>query len=255
MKKWFFILIIPLLFIVLIILMIDNKKIEQSKIITISSLNSYIYDNDNLINIPFYVNNKDLNYENKNIYNSFYLKNENETIVIELELDSVTYSHAEKMDGIFYYKYHFKFLMPEVVDDIKISDAYLKFNLSNNHKLTLKIGSFNIKTKNTLEEITHVSNLYAKRYSDDYIITEIVLEELEIKGEINNINLGDNILLEHNNDLNNLVIKPNQKLYINNVPIIIETSIKTFYINNFVFIEDYNLLSKNNTLLNVYEFN
>lgn len=256
MKKYWPLLIIPLVLVMLIMIIIKDEEKAIDKIITVNTSNNYLYDLNQTIDLNFYTNNKDLPLDNINAYNNFYLSNYNESKVLSLELEDVYYSHSEKYLKENYLNYIFKFIMPNLETDFYIDEAYLNFSLANDISYKIKVGTFNLIYLKQSTELNWKSLDSKKKSTEDHSISKILIElnsnlNSNIEVTINNI---DQLNYEYSNNILTIYLE-SKDLFINNLPIIIRDSKYCYHINNTYYLKEYALLTKAYNLINVYEFN
>lgn len=257
MKKHLpFLIVISTVLTLMLILIFTNKKPVDLKLITIESLNSFLYDDNQKIEIPIYINDEKLKINNVESYESFKVTNLAESIVLPLELTEVTKSHVEELGNDIYYKYYLKFKMPNLGNNFSIDDAYLKIVLYNNKTYELSIGKFVLNYLTNAVPLKWNRIDSSKEFYNDYQISKIYIE---LDFLINNI---DSVFVDYNNSLEfNLIdniLEVNlirQNLVQTYLPLWLKVDNKSYYLNNYHYSIEYNLLESCQRILHIYDFN
>ena len=254
MKKNLLIILLPILIIILIVLAIDNKKEQDKYLLTINTLNNYLFDKDQSININFYSSNLKFPFENNESYESFIIKDNNSDNKLKLDLNKVTYSHTEEYLGNKYDMYTLMFKIPNLENDINYDNASLLITFFDQKKLELEIGNFNLMYLDYKTSLDWKSIDSKKIDNNDLSISKIIIE-LNKEINISNIFIGSNMETDFTYNDNVLAINIKEKeLYVYNLPVIIKSEEdKYYYLNNHKYVKDYNLLSKTKDV-NKYEF-
>lgn len=257
MKKYIIHIVIIILFIVaFILLLLNNKKKIIPKIITVNSVNSFLYNEEQMIELSLFINDVDFPMGDINTFKSFKVSNHDDSKSLKLDLKEITYSHNELLFNDNYYKYYLKFIFPNLENNFYIEEAYLSISLLNNEKFTFKIGEFNLIYVN---DSTDMKWNYLEGIIDENIQYNLNSIRLDIeldKEEIKRIYTKPNEELEYKSNENMIIIYLNDKFKVNSyIPLIIETTTNTYVFNNFHYITEYDLLEKSRNILNIYEFN
>src|SRR5690606_15176198 len=127
--------------------------------------------------------------------------------------------------------------------------SYLEINLVNNETYKFEIGYFKLIYIDNAIEIPWISIDSKKNDPNDYKVSQILLElSNEIKSLVS-VNLKDDEFNFKYID-NNLVVNIDyDKYFINNLPLIIETDSKLYYLNNYKYFTEYELLDKATELI------
>lgn len=254
MKKAFPYIIIILSLFALFVLIFTNEEKKSTKIITIDTLHSYLYNNEQLIEIPIYTTNDKIIKE-LDAYEQTYLYNNNNKKLI-IDLVDITFSHHEKFIDESYSKYILKFRMPNLTENFSIENAYLKIIFINNDEYSFKIGNIYLNYIDN-NAFNGWQSIDSKRNNDSLNSVQMDVIEIEFEEIPNNIK---KIQIEPNNTLkyafnnNKLSITvPNYNMLINNVPLWIELASGEYItFNNHYYIIDYDTLEKAGKLLNLY---
>lgn len=254
MKKVLPYLIVILSLFALFILIFTNKEKNSTKIITIDTLHSYLYTQDQLIEIPIYSSNDQLIKE-IDAYEQTYLYNNNNKKLI-IDLVDITFSHQETFLGDSYSKYIFKFLMPNLTEEFSIKNAYLKIVFINNDEYSFKIGDLYLNYYES-SAFNQWQSIDSKRNQESLKSVQMDVIEIDfekIPNNIKKIQIEPNTTLKYDVVNNKLLINiPNYNLLINNIPLWIElTSGEYITFNNHYYIIDYDTLEKAGKLLNYY---
>ncbi|HHX79401.1 MAG TPA: hypothetical protein GX695_06630 [Acholeplasmataceae bacterium] len=255
MKKIFPFLLLSLIISAMFILIFNTKEKVTPKIITVDTLHSYLYKNNQLIEIPIYVSAMQEVFSEISAYENIYIFNSDDKKLF-LDLKEITTGHSELYLGDNYQKIILKFEMPNLSEDFIIENAYMNISLINDHELALKIGELSLTYLNNTSDLDWLT-LDSKRNIDnnekvqmDYIIIELNEEVSSIEM----IKIANNNALEYEIIENTIIITiPNYNLVINYIPLWIafnDGSIQTF--NNHHYIIEYSLLEKAGRLLNIY---
>lgn len=255
MKKYipYFLLVVSL--VGAFILIFNNNKVSSTKVITVDTLHSYLYSNDQMIQIPLYVSGNKHTIDNINSYDHTYLTND-EGSKIFIDLEEITYSHEEKYLNETYLKYILKFKMPNLTEEFKMTSASLNINWINNELSSFKIGNIYFSY---LENTSNVLWTKIDSKSDiDSNLPQMNTIEVELEQNISNIeavNIASDYSLEYVLDNDKLVITvPNINLNISYIPLWIKYNNQIMTINNNHFIIEFNLLEKAGKLVNIYVF-
>jgi len=257
MKKIYPYLIIPIFIILLTIILMDRKEQPNNKVITVLSNNTNLYHKENKIEFLFYINNNKHPLTNKDSYRDIIIKDIDENKALNLKLLDISYSHKEIYLKENYYAFNLIFDSVNLTNNYLINEAYLSINLINDENYLFKVGKFNITYLNDGIELPWSNLDSSKESEEDLSISNIIIELNENISNILNVytNINESLKYDYTND--KLIISLNyiNKLYNNNLPIIVETINNTYYINNHKYFVDYNLLNKSNEILNIYEVN
>lgn len=254
MSKKISYILIPVIIILLVILMIDNKKLQR-KVITVDTTYSFLYTKNQKIEIPIYIN--DVNYpiDDINSYQSIKLYSLDREDQMNLELYEVTYSHAENYLNEIYNKYILKFKMPNLNENIAFINASLNITFIDNTKLDIKVGDIYLNYIDEQITLDWQAIDVKKNSTNDLNISTIIIN-LNKSYDIESI--GYNYLNELDFEIKNelLTIKiSNSKYFLNNIPLIIRTEQESIILENHYFVIEYDLLSKSKGIINIYEFN
>lgn len=255
MKKHLPYLYLFLVLTAMFILINKDKYTETTKVITINTLHSYLYNNEQLIQIPIYVAGSNHTIYDLETYEQTYINNDQD-IKIFLDLEEITFSHNEVYLNDTYTKYIIKFKMPNLTEDLTIKNASLNIIWINNEQSSFKIGDLylkylNDKTNNSIISLDSKSNIDSKSPQMDII--EVKLEHL-INNDAN-IYISKDHLLDYHIEQEVLYITvPNLNLCANYLPLWIKYDDQILSINNYHYIIDYNLLEKAGKLINIYAF-
>lgn len=256
MKKIIPYLLIPLLLTLLILLIIDNKEEINPKVITIDTNHSYLYNKSNTtIDISLYINDIENPIIALDAIASSVIRDANNKKLINLDIKEVLYSHNEVYLKENYYMFILRYEIPNLNNNFYIDEAYLDLTLSNNTSYTFKIGSFNIIYLNSGLELNWLTIDSKKDNTNDLSINKIVIETESSIGEILEVYI-ESEPLNYSYINNTLIISlDNSDLYTNNIPVVITTSDKTYYLNNHQYVKDYDLIEKAKNSFNIYELN
>lgn len=231
-----------------------SREKTPIKIITISTLHSYMYDFDQLIEIPIYVSDNVSALNKKDAYDSFAVYNDNNLLAINLV--EISSGHAETYLTDVYTKLVLKFEIPNLSENYYILDAYLNITMTDGTELDLKIGDFYLNFINHSYDLNWQAIDSKKdlendtRLQMDYIVInleEVIKPIYSIK--IDSLNDLDYEII--NNEL--LITIPNLKLLINYIPLWLTYDDGTNSVfNNHHFIIEYSALEKAGNLLNIY---
>src|SRR5690554_2708415 len=256
MKKFIPFLIIPLLIGLLILLIIDNKEKVISKIMTVSTNYHYLYEDNQTIDVGFYTNNLELPINELALYDNFKLKSENSNTIVNLDLKEVNYSHDEVYLQEVYRNYIFKFVMPNLENDLKIEDAYLNFKLADEGEFELFLGSFKLIVKDDYKALNWHLAEGSKSDTNNHSISSLKIgipSSLATNDFTIDIGLDSNVEYEINEQL--LIINiPKLAYFTNNLFVLISTDSYTYYLSNTFYTKEYSLLSKASGIINIYEF-
>ncbi|WP_162140265.1 hypothetical protein [Haploplasma axanthum] len=257
MKKYVLISSVFVCFILLIVLIVTNKKSIDKKFITVDTLYSFLYNENQKIEIEIYINDDEFPLLEKNIYNDFKLHDEKYKKNLSLELVDVTYSHSEMLNNEYFHKYIFKFKMPNLTSDYSIEEAILDISFMNNNKISLKIGDLSLMYIESESEIKWISIDSKKNDPSDLQISQIRIELEQIITNIDTISIYPESNLKYSYIGNTLIIDLlKYDLVCNYIPIIIKTKDKQIYtISNHRFLIEYNILENAGKRLNIYDFN
>lgn len=257
MKKSIFIISgLVILIVGMLVLIFTDKIIENSRIITVDTLNSYLYNKDQKIEIAVFLNDKNFPIDNLNSYNEVYVSNIDESNKINLEIIEVTYAHDEVFVNEIFSKYYLKFKMPNLEKNYSIIEAFLNINFINNSDVSLKIGEFHLNYLDEYNLINWLSINSKKENVNDYYISQIIIEFDQKYLNINNVYIANDHQLEFTTENNKLIIEiEDLKLVQTYLPLWIETNTKTYYFNNYHYSLEYNLLENAERLINIYDFN
>ena len=148
-----------------------------------------------------------------------------------------------------------RYEIPNLNNNFYIDEAYLDLTLSNNTSYTFKIGSFNIIYLTNGTELNWQTIDSKKDNTTDLSISKIIVETESDIGEILEVYI-ESEPLNYSYINNTLIISlDNSDLYTNNIPVVITTSDKTYYLNNHQYVKDYDLIEKANNNFNIYELN
>lgn len=255
MKRIIPYILIPVLIILLIILLIDNKKAINPKAITINTNHNYLYNGSrSLIEVNIYINDTNSPIINADAVDNSLIRDLNHNKVLNLELVNITHSHNEIYLSENYIMYTFKFKIPNLNNNFEIDDAYIDLSLTNQETYTFKIGSINLTYLTNAKELNWKTIDSKKNNTNDISISSLVIETEDEISNILSVSLNNK---EYNYSyINNiLIININSPYYIANIPVIIETTDETYYLNNHYYVTDYNLIERASSLLNIYELN
>lgn len=257
MKKYFpYLTIISLMIILLLILIFTNSKPVDRKIITIDSLNSFLYEDNQKIEIPIFINDEKFKIDDLNLYQSIKVTNQNESIVLPLELIEVTKAHVEELANDIYYKYYLKFKMPNLTNNFYIEQAFLKIELINNKTYQLSIGKFVLNYLSNPKPLKWISIDSSKEYYNDYQISKIFIELEQSLLEIDKVFIAFNEELDFsiNKDILEIDLRY-QNLVQTYFPLWLEIGNTIYYLNNYHYSIEYNLLEYCQRILHIYDFN
>lgn len=254
MSKKISFIIIPILIILLVILMIDNKKINR-KVITVDTVYSFLYSKNQQIEIPIYIN--DVNYpiDDVNSYQSIKIYSNDSEDQMSLEILEVTYSHSENYLNEIYNKYILKFKMPNLNENISIINTNLNITFIDNTKLDLKIGDIYLNYVDEENSLNWEAIDVKKNSTNDLNISNIIIN---LSQNYNIKSVGYNYLNELEFEIKNEVLTINikdSKYFLNSLPLIIKTDNESITLENHYFVIEYDLLSKAKGIINIYEFN
>lgn len=257
MKKIYPFIVIPVFIILITIIVIDRRKDINTKVITINTNYTNLYDNDSKIELSFYINNNKHPLINKESYEDIYIKDLFDTKTLSLNLLDITYSHSEVYLKETYYSYNLLFDSINLTNNFNIDESYLSLNLINGDNYLFKMGKFSLMYLDDATELPW-SNLDSVKNNDtDISISNVEIDLYEQIDSIENIYINEFDSLTYNYFNNKISIELNNinKYYTNNLPIIIKTTNQTYYINNHKYFIDLNLIEKSKDILNIYEVN
>lgn len=257
MKKYLPLALIPILLAMLVIIIIDNKKEIESKVLTINTNNSYLYSRDSTIDINIYLNNDKHVLTNIDSYDSVYIRNSDSSKVLGLNLIEILYSHNEEFLKENYNSYFLKFDLPNLTNNFYIEDAILDIILINNETYSFEIGLFSIYYVQNGYELDWLNIDSKKDSTSDLSINKIIIETKDELKDIEEvlINEFESLNFSYVNKTLIVTLNSNDNLFINNLPIVIKTSSKTFYLNNHTYTKEFNLIQRAANILNIYEIN
>ena len=257
MKKYLPLALIPILLAMLVIIIIDNKKEIESKVLTINTNNSYLYSRDSTIDINIYLNNDKHVLTNIDSYDSVYIRNSDSSKVLGLNLIEILYSHNEEFLKENYNSYFLKFDLPNLTNNFYIEDAILDIILINNETYSFEIGLFSIYYVQNGYELDWLNIDSKKDSTSDLSINKIIIETKDELKDIEEvlINEFESLNFSYVNKTLIVTLNSNDNLFINNLPVVIETSSKTFYLNNHTYTKEFNLIQRAANILNIYEIN
>lgn len=256
MKKYIpYVIIIFLSSLLLVVLAVNSAKKKDIKIITINSLNTYLYTKNQKIEIPLFINDEKFPIDNINSYNSVKVTDYSEDKIMQLELVEVTKSHEESLYNESFIKYYLKFKMPNLDNNFKIDNAYLKLDFINGLKLELNVGEFHLIYLPNMNELPWSNIDSSKLKYNDFKISKIIIDlEYDI-GEIKSIKIDNNDYLQFELLNNKLIIDiTNYNLVVTYLPLVIDTYDISYYLPNNHYAIEYNLLEIAERLVNIYVF-
>ena len=235
---------------------IHNHEEKVPKLLTIDTTYTYLYDDQQIVEIIFYVNQPKHPLTHQQSYDLIYLSNEQETKKIEVELISIAKRHVETYLGETYQQIMLQLKCPYVDGYYEIKDAYLNINLVNQHHYQFRIGDLFIHQKQDNTTSFNWTSLYGMKAENQFMsrLSHIHIPYDYLDKTISSISIGsdDNVSFELENHVLKLVIvHQNRLLY--QAPIIITFADGSVsFIDNFRYMIDYQLLKESGPLVNIY---
>ena len=259
MKRVFIILGLISVVAGIILIIVYNQPKVGNRYITVTSTYNYVYTETKKIDVMIYANNMDSVLSNVDSYESSYLVNKDETKKLEIELSEIIRSNAEYYLDETYYGFNLFYEMPRLNGDYNMRECFLKLTLKNNDTHLFYIGSMDLMYHDNvgMEDVFSVSALYGSKSETNYLsrLRNITIEAAgPIYQDIDNISLGKFVDATFKCDGNkiNISIKESESR-LTNAPIVITFSNNmTQVIDNFVYFRDFEVLSENGILVNVY---
>ncbi|MDR2828796.1 MAG: hypothetical protein LBV51_05195 [Acholeplasmatales bacterium] len=261
-KKLLIICFVVLVVVSLGVIILVSQLKKDEKILSVSSYYTYVYTEGKKINVPLYLSTAKHPLYSKDSYQSVYFVNENENKKISVELDSVDSPSYETYKNENYNKLILSIRMPNIDNNYFIENCYLKITLKNDKEYKFLIGSLDLLYYNNVgvEDCIKIKELYGEKLEGNYLsrLGKIVvnIEFLKLTN-ITNVKIGTNIQNTYATTDNKLTINIKIDDYLlNNAPIIIEylenDVVLTQVVDNFVYFDDYAILSENTKLINAY---
>ena len=240
-------------------IIMHNTEEKHPKLLTIDTTYSYIYDDQQTIEIIFYINHKKHPLNDIRAYDYLYLANEDETKRIEVELKSVSKGHFESYLGETYQQIILQVKCPYVDGYYEIEHVFLKINLVNQQNYMIRLGDLFIHQKESPDQYLVWQSLYGMKSENQFVsrLAEIHVPYETLEKPISSVSIGTNDLItfQLEDNILKITILYQEKLLFQ-VPVILTFDDESIQIiDNFRYIIDYQLLKESGPLVNIYALN
>jgi hypothetical protein len=256
MKQIIFYVFTALIAFFMAYMILNNEEKQSPKLLTIDTTYSYLYDENQKMEIPFFINHKHHPLNDINSYELLYLSDEEESKRVEVELLDIRRAHFETYLGETYQHMILSIKLPFMSGPFEIKDAFIHIYLVNQDTYQFQIGDFYLNHVVSNHEFLHWHSLYGAKKENQFIsrLSEIHIPYESLEKPIKSISIGTDDLLSFSIDptlLKITIMNKDRLLY--NVPLVItfdDDSIQT--IHNFRYLIDYQLLLESGPLVNIY---
>ncbi len=240
---------------VMVWLVRTNEEVVPIKVYTVDTMYSYIIDNDETIDLNFYIN--DIHpLTDINSYLDFSIENEDCSKLIEVEPLGIKSIGNETYLGESYNKYQIEIKMPIINQSFTIDDAYIHIELEGDLVYRFYIGSLSLYQPNEMVKAFDWYSLSAVKASNNQIsrFSKIFIEYTQIDKTISYIELAKDYRVDYTLDeeILTLDIKDENRLYYATPVIIHYVTGEEEIINYFLYINDFQILKESGVLLHVY---
>lgn len=255
MKKLGFYLLTLILVVVLIYFIRNNQRITHPKAITVATYYDYLYNGEQNIEIPIYLNDIHHPLTDLALYSDTYLSSLDETKKLGVDLLHIYKEHQESYLSETYLKYIFVFEMPYLGSDYYIEDCYLTLRLDAHQAYTFYIGQMMLHSQRSSNgPLDYLSLHGVKRENQQLSRVEKIHLELNRVVDIQQIWIGQNMDATYTWNNQTLIIElPKADYLLYDFPIIITYAQGELVVHNFKFMIDYVILEESGTLLSIYD--
>lgn len=167
------------------------KGKKKNKALALKEAHNYSMGNkEREINQVLYFNDDNI-FNTKEIINKIYVTNEEESKILQLQLNNVKKTgYTHKYDKTKYYSYNYSLTIPVISNDLYIDNAYFVIN-SDSKTFKINIGTFSIKYDEFLgnEEVLSLNALEGKCIHEPYQTLQYINIKIENK-EYSNITIN-----------------------------------------------------------------
>lgn len=255
MKHIIFYISLILIAILLVVIIKVNQEIIPLKLYTVDTYYSYMIEDDETIDVIFYLNGKHPLTDQDN-YMEVNLSSEDLSEMLSLSIDELKSIGHESYLGETYTKYMLKLNMPSINQSFAIDELYLNVRLLNDDEYQFYLGSLSLYMSNdpcdalnwhALEGIKEEQSKLSRLY-------QIYISYQNLSKGIEDIYIGYEhpVSFDISNDKITLTIKDERKL-LYGCPIVITFNDHTSQvIDYFIYINDYEILKESGMLLHGY---
>lgn len=247
---------ILLIAVMMVLIIRHNEPKVSPKILTVSKYYSYLFDSDQKISVPIYLNIDNHPLSLMESYAHTFISNENETKKLEFDLYRVEKMGMETYLNEPYQLYHLVFVMPYLATDYYIEDCYLNITLTNDQQVLVYIGKMSLLYLNSDSNLLDWTSLSGIKKENSFLsrLSEIHIRFSTLNNEIQSIRIGNDLEVTFFIDDHLLVIQiPDESYLLDNVPILITYSNTEIQgIMNFKYINDFQILKESGPLINSY---
>lgn len=240
----------------MIVIIYQNQEKPVFRLLTVSQYYSYLYEENQNIEIPIYINQEIHPMTQVDSYSNIYLSNETETKKIQIELTKISYGHEENYLNESYHQYLLYFKIPYLDNTYQIDDLYMHMTLINETSYTLYLGELSIINMHEESEFILWNSLSGTKAENSFLsrLGEIYVSYDSMSKLIDQIEIGASydVSFEVLEDRITIHI-PYAEYLLSNVPILIHAvdgSIQT--IANFRYLIDYQVLKESGPLIHAY---
>jgi hypothetical protein len=240
-------------------IILNNEPKQSAKLLSISTTYSYLYDEDQTIEVPLFINHKKHPLNHIDSYQSLYLSDENEQKRLEVSLKEIKKAHFESYLGEVYQLIILVLDLPYMDNVFEISECYLHLNLVNQETYQIMIGDFHMTYQESNTDALLWDSLYGIKAENTFLsrIFEIHIPYQTLHKDILSVSVGTSDILSFRLEDSILKIQIlHRSMLLYDVPVIItytDQSIQT--IQNFRYIIDYQLLKESGPLVHIYALN
>lgn len=259
MKHLIFYIFIVMLAMTMTYLILHNEPKQSPKLLTISTTYTYVYDENQTMEVPVFINHKKHPLNEMSSYQVLYLSDLDDQKRLEMNLLSIKKAHFESFLGETYQLITLILDLPYIDGSFEIKDAYLHINLVNQDTYAFLIGDVFINFQTSDQDSLVWESLYGLKAENKFLsrLSEIHIPYQSLDKDISSISIGSDDMLSYT--LQDSVLKIHilhQDKLLYDVPVMItytDQSVQT--IQNFRYMIDYQLLQESGPLVNIYALN